>query len=188
MSEKENVKEVKNEKTTVINNTDTNVDVENNSVEILAGENDAFGDVNNSGSNNGTETIYDVPMNLQRQKGNLVDGVQYYRYAVSVNIKFNGSVIPFRFFCDISGRSKTLALISNAIYGEADSIPVQIVKTTSTRTVGKKTVVNTRYSMRIKSSDENNLELTCPFSPSAEGDRAIFLNVVECFKKAGKLG
>ena len=149
---------------------------------------DTFIDSNvNYGMDNGISTVYETPIKLHREKEEVINDIQYYKYYTGLYTKINGEKVSLCSFCKINNENNDLALFANLIFGDKDIVPLQIVKTVNYITIDQKTYSNVIYTLQIKSVDDNGTELICPFVPKDENNRVMFQNIINVLKSTGNL-
>ena len=122
-----------------------------------------------------------LPINVQRFETTGRDGTKYNSYGVAFATKVRGEELVQKMFVVPPHSDRMIYDTLAMIFGEANVHPLEIVKTVSTR--NDKQVAT--YSMRVSVKDDFGSDIICTLSPSGRGDRVIFQNLLEIFKKRG---
>ena len=122
-----------------------------------------------------------LPINVQRFETTGRDGTKYNSYGVAFATKIRGEELVQKMYLVPPHNDRMIYDTLAMIFGDSNTHPLEIVKTTMVRNE-RETV---SYSMRVSTQDDFGSDIICTLSPSGRGDRVIFLNLIEIFKKRG---
>ena len=135
------------------------------------------------GTSDGPETVYPVPLKMQRYAGMpAADGKVYYRYGVAFLTKCRGVDVPMKFYVVPPQATSEMYNLALLAFGNEEKKPLEIVKTISYQTRNNKTIENVRYGMRVSTTDDYGSTISCNFNPQSAGDRAMFQNLINVLK------
>ena len=135
------------------------------------------------GTSEGIETVYSVPLGMQRYAGvPSADGKTYDRYGVAFKTKRGGVDIPMKFYVVPPQQTSEMYNLARFAFGDAEKKPLEIVKTVSVQTRNNRSVENIRYGMRVSTVDDYGSTISCNFNPQSAGDRAMFQNLINVLK------
>ena len=131
----------------------------------------------------GSETVYQVPLKMQRYAGAPTsDGKIYYRYGVAFKTKRGGEDVPMKFYVVPPQATSEMYNLASFVFGNEEKKPLEIVRTVSSSTRNGKTTESVKYGMRISAADDFGSTISCNFQPQSAGDRAMFQNLVNVLK------
>ncbi len=136
----------------------------------------------------GDRVVYRVPLTVKRYtNGNVSDnGRLYYSYAVGYASKLNGKVISQTIDLEPEAKRADTYDFLDAIFGEGDAMPLEIVKTTTTTTLNGVTRRNVSYSFRVSAVDEDGVEVVAILG-TTRGCSGKKENLIAKLKAAGHI-
>lgn len=113
------------------------------------------------------------------------DGNEYSNYKVAWKRPLFGKDVLYELNLIPSEKRKVLYQMLEAMFGNGNKLPLDIVKMVTTRTNNGKAVTSTTYSTRVSVVDEKGVEIICPLRPAGTADRAVFEVLLALLKDKG---
>ena len=113
------------------------------------------------------------------------DGNEYSNYKVAWKRSIFGKDVVFELNLTPSEKRKVLYQMLEAMFGNGNKLPLDIVKTVSSRTNNGKTTTTTTYSPRVSVVDDKGVEIVCPLRPAGTADKAVFEVLLSLLKDKG---
>lgn len=136
----------------------------------------------------GDRVVYRVPLTVKRYtNGNMSDnGRLYYSYAVGYASKLNGKTISQTIDLEPEAKRADTYDFLDAIFGDGDAMPLEIVRTTTTSTLNGVTKRNVSYSFRVSATDEDGVEVVAILG-TVRGCSGKKENLIAKLKAAGHI-
>ena len=157
-------------------------DWSNFEVDPFADRRDAEGQ--GSVSSEGESVVYVTPVSVQRMLSTEKDGRKYYNYASGYKVLLGGKEIIQMISLEPIAKRADIYDLLDGIFGDATSVPMEIVRTPITTTVNGVTKTNNRYTIRVSAKDDTGFDITCALNVS-RGNTDKFNNLLARFKAKG---
>lgn len=130
--------------------------------------------------------IYKVPAMVMRYAGSVREGRKMYSYATGYKRVVNGKAIAQTIDLEPMVKRQDTYDLLDAIFGESNSLPLEIVRTTVTTTVNNRTKSTHNYAFRVSATDEDGVEVVCTLVPT-RGNNDKKDNLLAKMRKDGKI-
>lgn len=132
----------------------------------------------------GESVVYVTPVSVQRMLSTEKDGRKYYNYASGYKVLLGGKEIIQMISLEPIAKRADIYDLLDGIFGDATSVPMEIVRTSITTTVNGVTKTNPRYTIRVSAKDDTGFDITCALNVS-RGNTDKFNNLLARFKAKG---
>ena len=129
--------------------------------------------------------VYSTPFKVQRFASNTNSERVYYNYAVGYKAKINGKEIAQVVQLQPSERRADIYDLLDAIFGDSDTVVLNIVRTARTVTANGVSKITYTYAPQVRAADEDGVDFTCALVPSGSTGRVKFSNLVSKLKSMG---
>ncbi|MBE6531392.1 MAG: hypothetical protein E7679_04815 [Ruminococcaceae bacterium] len=132
----------------------------------------------------GESVVYKVPVLVRRFSNAKKEDRAYYNYAVGYKTVINGKTIAQTIDLEPAAKRADIYDLLDAIFGESESAPLEIVRTAMHRTQNGRTKTTYIYSFRVSATDEDNVEVSCGLEPT-RGNADKKQNLIAKMKAVG---
>ena len=141
-----------------------------------------------SASSEGESVVFVTPVSVQRMLSTEITtdkgSRKYYNYSSGYKVTLGGKEIIQMISLEPIAKRADIYDLLDGIFGDATSVPMEIVRTAITSTVNGVSKTNYRYTVRVSSKDDFGFDITCALNVS-RGNTDKFNNLLARFKAKG---